>query len=169
MNSSLLIDSAHRYDRIIIKNTSKNNDDCPICLQSFLNTQIMYLPCKHMFHSSCLKQSFQNNLYTCSLCRHDLKTALTKINFKFPVLDDFMFLYNSELYSNYSYSYTYTYADDEQPDQIPLIYTYLYITDRTRNIIDYLLESISLSEMDNVPDLGADLGAELGIETDDEQ
>ena len=160
MESSLLIDSANLYDRIIIKNNSKNNDECPICLESFLNKQIMYLPCKHMFHSSCIKQSFQNKLYTCSLCRHDLKTALTKINYKFPLLDDFMFLYNSYLYSNYSHGH-----GDEQSGQIPLIYTYLYITDRNSDIIDYLLESISLSETsDNIPELGADLGPYFGAD-----
>ncbi len=77
-------DAAAHYERIIIKNKCTISDDCAICLDSLLSKQIIYLPCKHFFHLSCLKYCLDTKLYTCPLCRYDLVNALIKSNFKFP-------------------------------------------------------------------------------------
>ena len=76
---------ASNHERIIIQRKyPSNNDECSICFDELFNKSVSYLPCKHLFHSSCLNKTFENKIYSCPLCRLDLKDALTKINFNFP-------------------------------------------------------------------------------------
>ena len=78
---------AAKYSRIILQKRCKNEtENCSICLESLYMKPVIYLPCKHFFHQTCLNQAFEKKLYTCPLCRYDLVEALTKINFKFPVV-----------------------------------------------------------------------------------
>ena len=118
MAESMADDAAH-YDRIIIKNKCTISDDCAICLDSLLSKQIIYLPCKHFFHLSCLKYSLDNKLYTCPLCRYDLVNALIKSNFKFPYTYNMgpYFYANAYAMGPYAYNigpyaYAYAYAMD---------------------------------------------------------
>ena len=108
-------DHAYKYERIILQNKCKNPEDCSICLESLLMKQVAYLPCKHSFHQACLKQAFENELYSCPLCRYNLVNALQNANFKFPPVDDpfahggayiytyvLPYVYNGDTYMNAS-------------------------------------------------------------------
>lgn len=76
---------ASNHERIIIQSKySLNKDECSICFEELLNKAVSYLPCNHLFHTTCLNKTFENKIYNCPLCRLDLNDALTKINFKFP-------------------------------------------------------------------------------------
>lgn len=76
---------AANHQRIIIQRKyTFNKDNCSICLDELFNHSVSYLPCKHVFHSDCLIETFENKIYSCPLCRLDLKDALNKINFEFP-------------------------------------------------------------------------------------
>jgi len=109
--------NACKYERIIIKNKCKNPDDCSICLDSLFMKQVAYLPCKHSFHQSCLKQVFEKKMYSCPLCRYDLMNALKKANFIFPPVYDAYAgnayayagnAYAGNAYTGNAYIYTYT-------------------------------------------------------------
>lgn len=58
------------------KSTSQQ-EECPVCLESFQTCQVLiYLPCKHRFHSSCLVPWLNKHCH-CPCCR-------TKISIKAP-------------------------------------------------------------------------------------
>ena len=100
--------NACKYERIIIKNKCKNPEDCSICLDSLFMKQVAYLPCKHSFHQSCLKQVFEKKMYSCPLCRYDLVNALKKANFIFPPVYN---AYSGDAYTGNAYTgnaYIYT-------------------------------------------------------------
>jgi hypothetical protein len=113
---------AKDYDRIILKNKCKIEEDCSICLESLYQKQVMCLPCQHYFHHSCLKQALEQKLYTCPLCRYDLTNALMKTDFKFPVV------YNPHVFNDGVYGMRWTYTsesytieesdDDSMPDLV---------------------------------------------------
>ena len=119
-----IAENASKYQRIILKKKCTIKDDCSICIDSLLAKPVMYLPCKHFFHQSCLNQAFEKKLYTCPLCRYDLVEALIKINFKFPMVYD-MNTYANTIFYTYPYIYPYTdhaYGDmPEIDDDIPEI------------------------------------------------
>jgi hypothetical protein len=116
--------NAHKYDRIILKKRQKTapedkeceakeckeGDECAICLDSIDQQMLAYLPCKHFFHHSCLKQAFVKKLYTCPLCRYNLVPALLKTDFKFPIVYDPYTYFNSYIHLAYAYD------DDDLPD-----------------------------------------------------
>jgi hypothetical protein len=80
-------------DRIILKakyqnresnnsresNSSNETTECAICLTSMIGSTVAFLPCNHIFHHSCFQKTLTNKLYTCALCRYDLKPALRKL------------------------------------------------------------------------------------------
>jgi hypothetical protein len=48
------------------------NDSCPICIQNYTFEQkIIILPCKHFFHSYCIKEWF-NHQSNCPNCRYNI-------------------------------------------------------------------------------------------------
>ena len=66
-------------ERLILSTKCPEEGECAICLTELKQTNAVYLPCKHIFHQKCFNQSIRNNLYSCALCRHDLRRALSKI------------------------------------------------------------------------------------------
>jgi len=125
-----LIDSAAYYNRIIIQSRYDKCEDCSICLESLLNKKISYLPCKHVFHSSCLNHCFSNKLYNCPLCRHDLIEPLNKINFPTALLQPNL--------SEFTNSYFYYYGENNE------FLTTLVVLD-TGNLLIYNFYDINLS------------------------
>ena len=103
-----MAENASKHQRIILQKKCTIKDDCAICIDSLLAKPVMYLPCKHFFHHSCLNQAFEKKLYTCPLCRYDLVEALIKINFKFPMVYD-MNTYANTIFYTYPYIYPYSY------------------------------------------------------------
>jgi hypothetical protein len=99
------IDCAAYYDRLIFQIKCKIQDDCAICLDTLVNRSVIYLPCKHYFHASCIKQTFAEKIYTCPLCRHNLMNSLQKVGHKFNEEND------NEVWSYFLYSYYYTRAE----------------------------------------------------------
>ena len=93
------IDCAAYYDRLILQIKCKIPDDCAICLDTLVNKNVIYLPCKHYFHSNCIKRTFVEKIYTCPLCRHNLMNSLQKIGHIFneeienEVWHDFSYIY----------------------------------------------------------------------------
>jgi hypothetical protein len=124
-----LIDSAAYYNRIIIQSRYDKCEDCSICLESLLNKKISYLPCKHVFHSSCLNHCFSSKLYNCPLCRHDLIEPLNKINFPTTGLQPNL--------SEFTNSYFYYYGDNNE------FLTTLVVLD-TGNLLIYNFYDINL-------------------------
>ncbi|XP_049363455.1 uncharacterized protein LOC125828176 [Solanum verrucosum] len=51
-----------------------NNDDCLVCLDEIgEETQVLCLPCSHMFHGDCITKWLENSHY-CPLCRFEMPT-----------------------------------------------------------------------------------------------
>ncbi|KAH0678095.1 hypothetical protein KY284_019180 [Solanum tuberosum] len=51
-----------------------NNDDCLVCLDEIgEETQVLRLPCSHMFHADCVTKWLENSHY-CPLCRFEMPT-----------------------------------------------------------------------------------------------
>ena len=66
---------------IILEKNSKIKDDCPICLDTMLNTNVVYTPCCHVMHAECLNQQFKSDCtskYKCCLCRYDLSLEVLR-------------------------------------------------------------------------------------------
>lgn len=48
---------------------SSSVEECPICLEEFMDTLICYMPrCRHMFHQDCAYQWLETS-GTCPMCR----------------------------------------------------------------------------------------------------
>ena len=63
-----------------IKKYSKSKDDkCSICLEKYKSSDIIKkLPCKHLYHKSCIYQWLkQSNL--CPICKYDLSKKINKV------------------------------------------------------------------------------------------
>ena len=76
------MDWASHHNRIIIERRNKTReDDCVVCLDTLLNKNIAYLPCKHSFHYECLKLTIESKKYTCPLCRYDLIYPLKQLGY----------------------------------------------------------------------------------------
>jgi hypothetical protein len=71
------------YDRMILQSKCNVEDDCSVCLESLLNKKVIYLPCKHYFHSACLNMMIKAKTYTCPLCRYNLINSLHQIGHNF--------------------------------------------------------------------------------------
>jgi len=71
------------YDRMILQSKCNVEDDCSVCLESLLNKKVIYLPCKHYFHSACLNMMIEAKTYTCPLCRYNLINSLHQIGHNF--------------------------------------------------------------------------------------
>ncbi|KAK6790588.1 hypothetical protein RDI58_009669 [Solanum bulbocastanum] len=51
-----------------------SNDECLVCLDAIgEETQILRLPCSHMFHGDCITKWLENSHY-CPLCRFEMPT-----------------------------------------------------------------------------------------------
>ncbi|XP_015084087.1 E3 ubiquitin-protein ligase SDIR1-like [Solanum pennellii] len=51
-----------------------SNDECLVCLDELgEETNVLRLPCSHMFHAQCITKWLQNSHY-CSLCRFEMPT-----------------------------------------------------------------------------------------------
>ena len=62
------MDWASQNNRIIIETKNKTRDDeCVVCLDTLLNKNIAYLPCKHSFHYECIKPWVEKNK-SCPIC-----------------------------------------------------------------------------------------------------
>lgn len=42
--------------RVCVSVTHSSVDDCALCLQTVRNKQVFLTPCKHMFHTQCLRK-----------------------------------------------------------------------------------------------------------------
>ncbi len=76
--------AAAAKNRLIIQQNYKFKEDdiCPICIDSMWGKSVIYTPCKHKFHSKCffmLLSSGGDSKYKCPLCRHELMFALLKL------------------------------------------------------------------------------------------
>jgi len=69
-------DIAFQMKRLIIQGRCSLTDNCMICLENMHRSKCIYLPCKHAFHSTCLKQLVERRTYTCPLCRAEFKETL---------------------------------------------------------------------------------------------
>ena len=87
------------HKRIILKTKFKDdNEKCAVCLGSMQEKTIAILPCKHHFHYTCFNELTQNKLYTCPLCRYDLKPALKLLGIHLEEhADDLYYLYYNNL------------------------------------------------------------------------
>lgn len=125
-----MAENAAKYKRIILQKKCTITDDCAICIDSVLAKPVMYLPCKHFFHQSCLNLALEKKLYTCPLCRHDLVEALLKTNFKFPMVNNpyigLSWTFTRDTYAPNTYDDTYTrdtYAPNTYDDTYDNTYT----------------------------------------------
>ncbi|OHT16074.1 hypothetical protein TRFO_42077 [Tritrichomonas foetus] len=60
-------------------NEQKDGLVCPICYESFkAGEPVCELPCKHVFHDSCVRSWFQHEASTCPMCRSSLKDQLVE-------------------------------------------------------------------------------------------
>jgi len=74
---------AKKKNRLMIQQNFDIEEECPICLESMINKPVMYTPCKHRFHTKCMftmMGGLQVSNHSCPLCRHDLLTAIMKLN-----------------------------------------------------------------------------------------
>ena len=51
------------------ENGSANNNQCPVCVADYKNTEKLTLKCNHTMCSKCFWSSIENNLNSCPLCR----------------------------------------------------------------------------------------------------
>ena len=96
---------AKEKKRIILKKTyyapPYDNDyhDCPICLLTLVNKNVLFTPCGHIFHTKCIKTMFNTNdpesssysitKYNCPLCRFNMCNSLKKIGYNIPIFINF--------------------------------------------------------------------------------
>jgi Zn finger protein HypA/HybF involved in hydrogenase expression len=54
--------------------------ECFICLEKFKETAVVYeLPCKHIFHKSCLDNAIRHQHYHCPMCKSKIETVKNNI------------------------------------------------------------------------------------------
>ena len=94
--------AAAEKNRLIIQQNYKfkEDDTCPICIDSMFGKSVIYTPCKHKFHSKCffmLLASGGDSKYKCPLCRHNLLFALFKLygNLRFTGINTIIDVINS--------------------------------------------------------------------------
>ena len=68
---------AFQMKRLVIQGRCSLSDNCMICLENMHRSKCIYLPCKHAFHSKCLKQLVERRIDTCPLCRAEFKDYLS--------------------------------------------------------------------------------------------
>ncbi len=92
---------------IILKKNSKIKDDCPICLDTMLNTNVVYTPCSHVMHAECLNQQFKSNCtskYKCCLCRYDLLIPIPKPrDYRSSVLSPLPYVLSPSVFRNFDF------------------------------------------------------------------
>jgi len=85
MDNFLHDTAAEKHERLILQQKCKTkNDTCAVCLETLFMKSVIYLPCKHFFHSTCLNKVIDTKIYTCPLCRCNFENSLSKLNFQFP-------------------------------------------------------------------------------------
>ena len=62
------------------RHINKEEETCAICLIPYLDAALTLTPCKHVFHQHCFQTMVQQHLYTCPLCRFNLKPVLEKVH-----------------------------------------------------------------------------------------
>ena len=168
---------ASNNKRIIIQRKyPSNNVECSICFDELFNKSVSYLPCKHLFHSTCLSKTFENKIYSCPLCRSDLTEALNKINFEFPPpqpeslsdLDIHVInqILNPMNYLPYYHYYYYSPNRREQLDSYVSRQILLFDSDHDEQIIDHLMNMYTFLTSDSFQSIAADGGAGAGADTD---
>lgn len=73
--------AASKKNRLIIQRNYNCTQDetCPICIEGMSGKSVIYTPCKHRFHTTCLYTMISISIYgnyKCPLCRHDLLKSL---------------------------------------------------------------------------------------------
>ena len=54
-----------------------SSEECPICLDSFDDTDSLILPCGHTYHTCCILEWFDEQM-TCPVCRRRFKWVVNK-------------------------------------------------------------------------------------------
>lgn len=75
--------AAKKRNRLIIQKNFEFEEECTICLASMLNKSVIYTPCKHRYHSTCIFAMMagpHQSRHKCPLCRFDMSTAIMKLH-----------------------------------------------------------------------------------------
>jgi len=63
-------------NKIIFEACCKLNETCAICLENIQNKSVYHTPCKHTYHTECLRTQISNSScptpYNCAICRNNL-------------------------------------------------------------------------------------------------
>lgn len=105
------ISLAKQKKRIILKKSYQiphcelddNHNDCPICLLTLVNKNVLFTPCGHIFHTKCIKMMFNTHdydydydydpyssshsitKYNCPLCRFNMRNSLKILGYNIPI------------------------------------------------------------------------------------
>lgn len=101
------ISLAKKKKRIILKKSyqvphfelNNNHNDCPICLLTLVNKNVLFTPCGHIFHTKCIKIMFNTHdydyhpyssshsitNYNCPLCRFNMRNSLKNLGYNIPI------------------------------------------------------------------------------------
>jgi len=99
------ISLAKQKKRIILKKSYQvphcevddNYNDCPICLLTLVNKNVLFTPCGHIFHTKCIKMMFNTHdddpfssshsitNYNCPLCRFNMRNSLKNLGYNIPI------------------------------------------------------------------------------------
>lgn len=53
--------------------TSDTNEECHLCLEDMrMGDKVIILPCRHFFHSSCIRELVEHRHVVCPLCRQSI-------------------------------------------------------------------------------------------------
>lgn len=97
------ISLAKQKKRIILKKSYQvphcevddSHNDCPICLLTLVNKNVLFTPCGHIFHTKCIKMMFNTHdscssshsitNYNCPLCRFNMRNSLKNLGYNNPI------------------------------------------------------------------------------------
>lgn len=81
MDDVLVTMKSEDVDRLPRHAVEEENINCSICLEDIpVNTQVMKIPCNHVFHTECLSTWLKDQSYMCPLCRQPVGQAHPRIN-----------------------------------------------------------------------------------------
>lgn len=113
--NNYFISLAKKKKRIILKKSYQvphcelddNYNDCPICLLTLVNKNVLFTPCGHIFHTKCIKMMFNTHdhdydydydhdydpyssshsitNYNCPLCRFNMRNSLKNLGYNIPI------------------------------------------------------------------------------------